>query len=103
MDEHDVVVEDVAVEYQNTELNQDSKKEANFTWFLGFLIIGVEFPCVTVRLHECSIDHRNKDEVHYVEQAIPSNELAKEDWEAVNVLIWQVTNCSEEHENYWIT
>jgi hypothetical protein len=31
VDEHDVVVEDVAVEYQNTELNQDSKKEANFT------------------------------------------------------------------------
>jgi len=80
----DVVPYKPDVDDHDTELDEEGNEQANQAGVLTLLIIIKQFPHVTVLVLMCGINHNNKCEIHNGQQTMPSDNLAKDYWEAVN-------------------
>ena len=97
---HDVIVEDEQVHDQQAQVDYECQEEAHEAR------VGIRLPIVEVELEEVArpvlrreVYHRDQEEVEDSREAVPRDELAERDREAVDVLLRHVADPHKQQEN----
>lgn len=94
-----VLVNQEHIENNDSELQKESNEQTDSPRAVSLLVVVVQLVHVSVLDHPRWVNNHNERKVHYCQETVPQNDLAKEDGKAIDPLVWKVAHKHHKHEH----